>query len=259
MKVLNTISTKKALLIFAITCVLNFVISGLVYYNLYFPGELKEYSNIANFIIKEFQDQDIQIKITNNGLDLKNESYMIESKNFPVALNFANLIYIAKQANYADFKEKNTLAILNDKELVLNLNNEYQNLPLASIVNGSGEIVLNPETVSNFINTNYLSNNKIRDYLFLNFSFDRFISYVTQIFWAYLFLGYAVYFTFKFSGYTLSLEKARISSILFYSVFQIIEPLTSNLRLGINFAHVFVAGFLIVTLILRNQQEKIEN
>jgi hypothetical protein len=259
MNFLSTISNKKAVFIFIAACIINLLISAGIYFYFYFPRELNEYHNIAKFIIKEFEDKNLELKITKNGIEINQDPYFMESKNFPVSLNLNNIIYISKNANYADFKDKNTLAILNDKELVLNLNNEYQNLPVETILGSQNEILLNSDTVSSFINSNYLENSQIRNYLLLSFGLDRAISYITQFFWSYFVLGYALFYLFKFSGFGLNIALTKNSSLLFYAIFIIVEPIFSNLRFGINFAHVFVAGFLTLTFVLKKYHEKIEN
>lgn len=259
MNFLSKLNNKKAILIFLGACFINLLISAGIYFVRYFPRELNEYHNIANFIVNEFKEKNLELKITKNGLEINKDFYYVESKNFPVQLNFDNIIYISKNANYADFKEKNTLAILNDKELVLNLNNEYQNLPVETLLGSQNEILLNSETVNSFINSNYLDNNQIRNYLFISFGLDRLVSYFTQFFWSYFILGFALFYLFKFSGFGLESVLTRSASLIFYSIFLIIEPIFSNLRLGINFAHVFVAGFLTLTFVLKKYHEKIEN
>jgi len=256
MNFLTNLTTKKALLIFLGASILNFSILGTIYYFLQLPKEVTEYQKIASFTIDKFMEKNINFKVTKSGLELNQDPILIETKGFPIELKPENLIVISKSANYADFKEKSTIAILNDKELVLNLNNEYQNLPIESLLGQQEEVSLNPEIVKNFITTNYLENNNIQNFLLIGFSIDRLVSYLTQLFWSYIILGFAIFYLFKFSSYEINKQLPRNLSLLFYSLVLMIEPLISLTSFGVNFIYVFIAGFLIISLVIKRMLDK---
>jgi hypothetical protein len=233
--------------------------SGIIYYFQYFPKELNEYQKISEFIIKKFEEKNIQVSIKKEGLNLGQENYLIDTQGFPVEMVNKNLLYIAKNSNYADFKDKDTLAILNDRELVLNLNNEYQNLPLESIAPNNQEIALNKNSVQNFINQNYLENNQLRNLLFGGFLLDRFFNVFVVFVWGYLIVGYLSYYLLKFSGFEFPKAICQSFSVLFAALFLSIQPIFYYLGNQLNLIYIFLFGFILVTLYLKKEAEKLSN
>ena len=256
MNFLLKISLKKALLIFFSTLIINLGLTGILYFLVYFPVEINEYQKIANFIFQKFEDNNIQITIKNDGLSLGSEYYLISSDGFPVELKSANILYIKKDANYADFKEKDTISILNDKELVISLNNEFQNIPLSSLLQNREELYLNPQNVREYINKNYLENNQLRNLLIGSFLFERIFNYLIIFLWAYLIMGYLIYFVFKFSGYILDKKLSQSLSLLFFSIFVLMQPVFYYFNRQVNLIYIFLIGFLVTSFYLKSKLQK---
>lgn len=252
MNFIKNLTLKRSLVIFFSGVLINLAINSTIFYFLQVPNILKEYSEVSKFLINKFKENSYEIKITKNELVLNKESILIDSDNFPIELNNQNLIYISKTANYADFKDKNSLAILNDKELVLNINNEFQNLPLEALLGGREDFTLNTDTVSK-ISSDFLDNNGAKNYLYTAFIIEKFLFYLAQFLWGYLILSFVVFYILKFSGYT-SIEKdsLKILGVFYYSLFLLIEPLFVYLRVGINFMPIFILGFISVTLLAKH-------
>lgn len=259
MNFLQNLTLKKSLLIFLTTIFLNLIITGLIYTFQYFPKEITEYQKISEFVIKKFEEKNIQISIKKDGINLGTESYLIESQSFPVEMKNKHLIYIAKNSNYADFKDKDTLAILNNKELVLNLNNEYQNLPLEALAPGDQEIILNKDSVQNFINTNYLENNQLRNLLYGGFLLDRFFNIFIVFVWGYLIVGYLSFYLLKFSGFEFPRQICQGLSVLFSAIYLFMQPIFYYLGTQLNLIYVFLIGFILITLYLKKEADKLSN
>jgi len=255
MKFIISLNIKKALIIFFCGIFINLGLNGTIFYFVQIPNILKEYSAVSVFLISKFRENNFEIKIAKNGLFLNKESILIDSINFPIELNNQNLIYISKNANYADFKDKNTLAILNDKELVLNVNNQYQNLPLEALLGERDEFILNTETVSK-ISSDFLDNNGALNYLYTAFVIEKMIFYLAQFIWGYLIISFVVFYILKFSGFNV-IEKdfLRTLGLIYYSLFLVVEPALVYFRVGINFIPIFIFGFIGVTLLVKYLQE----
>jgi hypothetical protein len=256
MNFIQNITLKKSFLIYFFLGLVNIVIIGFIYNSKFFPIEYNEYKKISEFFIAKFQEKDISIVIKKDEIVLGKENYLIDNTGFPVELSNKNLIYISKSANYADFKDKDTLAILNDKEIVLNINNEYQNLPLNSLLQESEEIKLDSNGVQEFITKNYLENNQLRNLLYAGFGLDRVFNLIIVLIWSYLILGYLSYYLLKFSGYTTEKNITQSLALLYGGIFLLIQPIFYFLNQQINLVYVFFIGFLIISLYLKYVYEK---
>jgi len=259
MNFLKNLTLKKSLFIFLITILLNFIFTGLIYYLQYFPKEFNEYTKISEFIIQKFIDMDIKVTIKKDSISLDKPNYLVSTEGFPVELSNKNIIYISKDSNYADFRDKDTFAILNDKELVLNINNEYQSLPLEALAPENQEIILNKDSVKDFINKNYLENNQLRNLLFGGFLFDRFFNSFIVFVWGYLIVGYLSFYLLKFSGFEYPKNTCQTYSVLFSSCYFLIQPIFYYFGAQLNLIYVFLIGFIAVSLYLKKETPKETN
>jgi hypothetical protein len=255
MNFLQNLTLKKSFIVFLICILLNLILISSIYYFQNYPKELNEYLKISDFVISKFEEKNIELTIKSDQIILGENEYFIESEGFPVELTKRNLIYISTEANYADFKEKDTIAILNNKELVLNLNNEFQNLPLESITPQNQEIILNKDSVRNFINQNYLENNQISYLMFGGFLLDRFLNYFIIFIWGYLIVGYLAFYILKFSGYPTEKNISQAYALIFASLYLLIQPIFYFIGTQINLIYVFLLGFLAVSFMLKKTSE----
>jgi hypothetical protein len=256
MNFLEKLSIKNVILIFLGAVILNLAISVLFFNFKYLPEIISEYQKIADFIQKQVNDNNIEIQITKSGLNLKQENYLIQSKDFPVELNKENLIYIAKNADYSNFKDKNTIAILNDKELVLNLNNEYQNIPVENLIGTNEDIKINKESTKSLIETLFNQNQGITSYLYFAFFVEKALYYVAQFIWGFYILAFVIFYVFKFSGYTIERNLIKALSTLFFALILIIEPLFFYFKLPLGIIHVLFIGFVAITFFLKSKADK---
>jgi hypothetical protein len=257
MNFIKKITFLKTLVIFGVALFLNFGINLLFFYLNFIPEILSEYKKVSEFTLKQFQENKIEIKIDKSGITLGRENYLIPAKEFPIQVNSENLIYISKSSNYADFKEKNTLAILNDKELVLNLNQDYQNIPLESIVRNQPEIIINQAEVEKFSQALFNNNGEIIiGYLFTAFGIEKIVFYIAQFLWGFMIMPFIIFYVLKFSGYQLDKKYLKNYALLYYSVFLLVEPLLFYLRVPVNFVHIFILGFIIITFGVKRDLEK---
>ena len=119
MNFITNLENKKIVYIFIGASVFNLLFSFLIYYFVQFNKIKNEASELANFFTKVIAEKNIEIKIKKDDIDLNASEYLIENKDFPININSKYLLYISKNANYGDFNAKETLAIMNSKELIL--------------------------------------------------------------------------------------------------------------------------------------------
>ena len=253
---LNKIDNKKSVYIFLAACAINFLASFGIYYFYQFQSLKKEATGISEFVIKTFNDKNIEIKIKKDDIELNAENYLIENKDFPIALNSKNLIYISKNANYADFGDKEVLAIINSKELIAKLDGDFQSIPLVNFLGERDEALVNKDTVKGYIDSLDIQGSGFLYSLFGAFSLERIIFYVSEFVWAYFILTLLVFYLLKFSGYVIEKEEVRVLSNLLYSVFLVFEVIVTNFRIPLNFIHVFVLGFFGIGLYLKFSLDK---
>lgn len=242
------ITLKKSLIIFLALSAFNLVVSLLFFYFVSFPQFKNEATSIASYIVKNIEEKNITLKVTKDTIEPNPSEIIFESKDFPINFGKQNLLYVSKEADYADFNEKDTLAILNSKELVINLNNEFQKYPIADFVQNQ-EIYIDSNNTKEYIKGLEIEGDRFRNTLLGVYGFERIIFYLSQLAWGYVILALAVFYLLKLSGYKPEQEFVRILSILFYSLFMIFEPLTTFFRVNLNFLHLFALGFLIVAFI----------
>jgi len=258
MNFITNLENKKIVYIFIGASVFNLLISFLIYYFVQFNKIKNEASQIANFFTKVIAEKNIEIKIKKDDIDLNASEYLIENKDFPININSKNLLYISKNANYGDFNAKETLAIMNSKELVLKMDGEYQNFALANLIGDRQEAQINKDTVKGYIDSLGLENNGFLYSLLGALAIERIIFYTIEFFWGYFILTLALFYLLKFSGYVYEKENIRKIATLYYALFVVLEVAISFFRLPVNFIHVFVLGFLGIGLYLKFSLDKKE-
>lgn len=256
LKNLKELTVKKATYIFLATALINFTISGALYYFNQFQSFRSEISKISDFTVSTLKEKNIELKIKKDDIELNSDSILIETKDFPISLKTKNLIYVSKNANLGDFNNKDVVAIMNSKELVFKFDGEYQNVSLSNFLGDASEIVINSESAKNYVEKMDLKGNGFAINLLLAFSFERLLVYIIQFFWGFLILTYCVYWLLKLSGYVISFDFVRTLSILFYGLFLVLEPIVSFLKLPVNFVHVFIVGFFGLGLYLKFSLDK---
>ena len=70
-------------------------------------------------------------------------------------------------------------------------------------------------------------------------------------------MPFVVFYILKFSGYSSDKRVIKIFGLVYYSVFLLLEPVLFNFRIPVNFVHVFILGFILVTILLKKDLEKI--
>lgn len=258
MEFIKKLTTIKSVLIFLVAVLFNVGINFFLFNLNFIPEILSEYQKISEFVVTQFKEKNIEVKLEKSGISLNQESFLIEAKNFPIQVTTENLIFISKTANYADFKDKNTLAILNDKELVLNLSNEYQNLPLESLLRNQNEIFLNLDSIQKIQQTLFNNSGElVKNYLYTAFGVEKVIFYFAQFVWGFVIMPFVVFYILKFSGYSSEKNMIKNFGLVYYSLFLLIEPALFNFRVPVNFVHVFILGFILVTILLKKDLDKI--
>lgn len=256
MNLIEKLTLKKTLVIFTITVILNLFINVLLFNYRYLPEIVAEYQKIANFIEQKVIEKNVDLKVSKDGINLNQESVLIEAKDFPIELNLENLIYISKNANYSDFKDKKTAAILNDKELILNINGEYQNLNLNDLLANNPEIQVSKETIADTIKRFFNDSPGVRNYLYTAFFAEKILFYIAQFIWGYVILAWIIFYTFKFSGYSLEKDLIKILTTLYFGLFVLIEPIIFYFKLPAGIFHVLFLGFIIITFYLKYKLDK---
>ena len=256
MKFLQELKLKEAVLFFGACLLTNLLISFSIYYFYQFNLFKNEAIKISEYAIKTISEKNIEIKIKKDNLELNAESYLLENKDFPIQFNSKNLIFISKNADYADFTSKETLAILNSKELIIKTEGDYQNIPLESLVGTREEIVINKNTVQEFVNSLDLKGAGFLNTLLGAMGIQKLLLYIGEFLWGYFILTTAVFYLLKFSGYSIEKELVRSLAIAYYGVFLLIEIPVTFFKLPLNFIHVFVLGFFSIGFFLKFSLDK---
>lgn len=258
MNFITNLENKKIVYIFIGASLFNLLTSFNIYYFVQFNKIKIEASNLANFFTKTVAEKNIEIRIKKEDIELNAPEYLIENKDFPISLDAKNLLYISKNANYGDFNSKETLAIMNSKEIVLKMDNEYQNFTLANLIGERDEAVINKDTVKNYIESIGLENNGFLYSLLGALAIERIIFFTIEFFWGYWILTLAIFYLLKFSGYSYEKESVRKLATSYYALFVFLEVVISYFRIPVNFIHVFILGFLAIGLYLKFTLDKKE-
>ena len=256
MNFLLELKLKKAITIFAICALSNLLISFSIYYFVQFNVFRDEAIKISEYFSKIVSEKNIELKIKKEDIELNSESYLLENTGFPVSLNTKNLVYISKKADYADFSNKDVLAIINDKELIIKMDGEFQIIPLISILGNNSEILINKGSVKTFIDSLDLKGSGFLYTLLGAMSLQKFILYTGEFLWGYFILTIAVFYLLKFSGYLVDKSLVRSLAVAYYGIFLIIEIPVNYFMLPINFIHVFVIGFFTLGFFLKFNLDK---
>ena len=256
MNFIEKLNLKKAIIIFVGAIILNFAINFALFNFKYLPEIIAEYQKIADFFQKQVNDKNIDLKITKSGIEINKDSYLIESKDFPIQLNPTNIIYIAKNANYSDFKEKNTIAILNDKELVLNLNNSYQNISLENMLGTNEEFKIDRDTTKVIIESFFNQNMGLKGYLYFAFTIEKVLYYFAQFIWGFYILAFVIFYVLKFSGYKLEKNLIKIPTTIYFALILSLEPIFFYFKLSLGIFYVLFLGFVGITLYLKLRLDK---
>lgn len=251
MKFLMELNLKKALIIFASCVLTNLIVSFGIYYFFQFNIFKNEAIKMSEYFSKVISEKNIELKIKKEDIELNADSYLLENTGFPLELSSKNLIYISKKADYADFSDKGVLAILNSKEIIIKVDGEFQNIPLASVLGNRDEITINKETVKTFVESLDLNGSGFLKTLLGAMAMQKLILYVSEFLWGYLLLTTAVFYLLKFSGYQPEKELIRALAVVYYGVFIVIEVPVSYFKLPLNFIHVFVLGFFALGFFLK--------
>lgn len=250
MKILEKISLKKSLYIFVGLTILNLIFSLGIFITTTVPQFKKEAKDITNYALKNIEEKDIKLKITKNEFEISPGEVLFNKKDFPIDFGKENLLFISKDANYADFNSKQTLAILNSKELVLNIDGNFQNYVLADFI-GDKEVYIDSNNSKKYVEDIGIEGSRFTNTLIGIYSFERALFYISQFVWGYLILAFAVFYLLKLSGYSPDKNFIRSLGVLFYGVFMIFEPIISFLKFEFNFIHLFTVGFLFTAFVAK--------
>ncbi len=256
MNFLLELKLKKALITFAACALLNLLVSFSIYYFFQFNTFRDEAIKISEYFSKVVSEKNIELKIKKEDIELNAESYLLENTGFPILLNTKNLVYVSKNADYADFSDKEVLAIVNAKELIIKMDGEFQIIPLASILGNNNEILINKDSVKTFIDSLDLKGTGFLYTLLGAMGLQKFILYIGEFLWGYFILTIAVFYLLKFSGYLVDKSLIRSLSVAYYGIFLIIEIPVNYFKLPLNFIHVFVIGFFTLGFFLKFNLDK---
>jgi hypothetical protein len=256
MKFLMELNLRKALIIFGSCVLFNLIVSFGIYYFFQFNIFKNEAIKMSEYFSKVISEKNIDLKIKKEEIELNADSYLLENTGFPLELNSKNLIYISKNADYADFTDKEVPAILNSKELIIKVDGEFQNIPLASILGNRDEISINKETVKTFVESLDLNGSGFLNTLLGAMGMQKLILYLGEFLWGYFVLTLAIFYLLKFSGYSPEKELIRALAVAYYGVFLVIEVPVTYFKLPLNFIHVFVLGFFTLGLFLKFQLDQ---
>ena len=251
MNAIKGLSVKKSIIIFTILCVANLAFSVSLFFFIKFPEIKAEANAISDYVVKNIEEKKFTLKISKDVFEVSPEETLFESKDFPIDFGKKNLLFISKNANYADFSKRETLAILNPKELVIDIDGQQQSYLITDFI--EKEAYIDSNSVKDFLNQLDVEGSRFKATLLGALGFERVLLYISHFIWGYAILPFAVFYLMKFSGYVPNKDLYKILGTLFYGLFILFEPFIVLFKININFIQLLAVGFLLTAFIAKKE------
>ena len=197
----------------------------------------------AKNLERNFQEKGLEIKFENGTyLINKEEPVILENYDKRISLK-KNLVYIAKDSTDKDFEEKDTLIIINSKELKIKFDQEPIPYPLETIQNVKNHI--NLQEIQKF-NQDFQVGSELYNLVVLRFILIlRVIEIFFLLFISNYVIKFIVYGILYLSGYkSLNPQNYQTSTMFFTAIYLIIkEPFSTFL-----FSPSFIAVVLFISI-----------
>jgi len=222
--------------------------------NEFFNSRFRNITYISKNLERNFKEKDLILKFEGKTFSTNKEEEDVLLENFdPRITNNKNLIYISKNAEDKDFKEKDTFAILNSKELKINIEPPLI-YPIENFESISSVVSYNEIKTFNerFFEGSDLYNTAAFNLIMILKSIEVFILLIVASF----LIPFLVRGVLYFSGYkNLKTENYRNNSIIAFGLFLIIKPILIEFL----FEPSFISVLLIITVLVSIQEKnKIE-
>ncbi len=251
-KILN-LKLKNVIWIYLLTVLLNIFGGGaLIYFsyeNFIFPLVQK----VSEFLVTKSNEENLDFTLVKGGmLESSKEEFLISAKDFPIELPKENFIYISNQANLETLKSKNTLIALNNNKIFSQIEGEYLVIDIWEQFSTTDRVSINTNSINNV--KNWVNENKTLQVIaLLGVSTLSTLLYLAFYFFTgYFILRFLASLIFKLSNKVYSDLNLKIITLLFLSIYNVLDPLLKVIATltSLPFPDIFAFSFLGLIFIL---------
>lgn len=223
--------------------------------NDFFNTRLKYITYVLKNLERNFIEEDLVIKFENSTYTTnKEEPILLENFDTRIS-NKKNLIYISKSAEDKDFKEKESLAIMNSKEFKIDVQPQTLIYPIESIQGISNQI--DKSNISEFNKLFYPGSDRYNSAGLSIILIVKSIEILFYIVIANLILPSLVYLVLLISGYkNLNSTNFKDNSLAVIGIFLALKPAINTYLFEPSFISLLLIMTVITSILEKNSLEK---